>query len=90
MTITIDFLMLVIALIGCLGGAFAFFTKLLWGIKQDSANTNSLVVELHTEIKNTKEFHTCEFDRVNKKLDDLTEEVSKHEARIIKLENTNK
>lgn len=90
MTIDLNFLMFVIALIGCLGGAFAFFTKLLWGIKQDSANTNALVVELHTEIKNTKEFHTCEFNRLDKAVADLTEEVNKHEARIIKLENTKK
>ena len=81
MTIDLNFLMFLIALLTLMGAAFGFFTKLLLRIEKS-------ITELHADMKNTKEFHTCEFDRVNKKLDDLTEEVNKHEARLVKLENT--
>lgn len=86
MTIDLNFLMFVIALIGCLGGAFAFFTKLLLGIKQDCAKTNEVVVELHSDIKNTKEYHTCEFNRIDGSIDDMDKKLEDHERRIVKLE----
>lgn len=79
MTIDLNFLMFLIAFVGCLGAAFGFFTKLLLRIEKS-------IVELHTDVRNTKEYHSCEFDKVNKTLDDLTNEVNEHEARITRLE----
>lgn len=81
MTIDLNFLMFLIGLLTLMGMAFGFFTKLLLRIEKT-------ITQLAADMKSTKEYHTCEFDRVNKKLDDLTEEVNKHEARLVKLENT--
>lgn len=79
MTIDLNFLMFLIALLTLMGAAFGFFTKLLLRIEKS-------ITELHTDVRNTKEFHNCEFDKVNKTLDDLTNEVNEHEARITRLE----
>lgn len=79
MTIDLNFLMFLIALIGCLGGAFAFFTKLLLRIEKS-------ITELHTDVKNTKEHHNCEFNSVHKELDDMNNKLDDHETRIVKLE----
>lgn len=79
MTIDLNFLMFLIGLLTLMGAAFGFFTKLLLRIEKS-------IVELHTDVRNTKEYHTCEFDKVNKTLGELTNEVNEHEARITRLE----
>lgn len=87
MTIDLNFLVFIITLLTAMGAAFGFFTKLLVGIKNDGAQTKEMVAGLKSEIRNTKEFHNCEFDRVDKRLDDLTEKLNGHEGRIVRLES---
>lgn len=87
MTIDLNFLMFLIGLLTLMGAAFGFFTKLLVGIKTDGAQTKEMVAGLQSDIRNTKEFHNCEFDRVNKRLEDMSNELNNHESRIVRLES---
>lgn len=90
MVIDLEFLMFIITLIGGLCGIFAFFFKIFREIKGDNAELKAMIASMRSEINSTKEFHNCEFDRVDKRLDDLTEKLNSHEGRIVRLETNKK
>lgn len=86
MGIDFEFLMFLIALIGGILGIFAFFWRMFTKIMEQSAQTNEMVAEMRSDIKNTKEYHNCEFDRLHTEVEDLKDKATELETRIVKLE----
>jgi hypothetical protein len=82
-----DFLIFLVTLIGGILGIFAFFWKLFSEIKDDNAQTRGMVAEMRSDIKNTKEYHNCEFDRLHVEVEDLKDKATELETRIVKLES---
>jgi hypothetical protein len=90
MIIDLNFLVFLVGLIGGLCSIFAFFFRLFRKIQEDGAETKAMIASMRSEITSTKEFHNCEFDRVDRRLDDLTEKLNSHEGRIVRLETNKK
>lgn len=90
MVIDLEFLAFIITLVSGLCGIFAFFFKIFREIKGDNAELKAMIASMRSEITSTKEYHNCEFDRVNKKLEDISIELSNHESRIVRLETNKK
>lgn len=86
MVIDLNFLVFLVGLIGGLCSIFAFFFRLFRKIQEDGAETKAMIASMRSEISSTKEYHNCEFDRVHKRLEDISNELSNHEGRLVRLE----